>query len=102
MVERIKKLEIELGCHLEVVHVPGTTIITERTDGLSPGIWISHLHSRPAQARLLSTIFGPILFSPDLQAWALNKAGFPPGTPCHYRDWSLPWTAETTMDQLTI
>jgi hypothetical protein len=38
MVEKIKRLEIELGCHSEVVHVPGTTIITERTDGLSRGI----------------------------------------------------------------
>jgi hypothetical protein len=51
MVEKIKRLEIDLGCHLEVVHVPGTTIITERTDGLSRGIWISSFHPRPTQAR---------------------------------------------------
>jgi hypothetical protein len=38
MVEKIKKLEIELECHLKAIHVPGTTIITEKTDGLSRGI----------------------------------------------------------------
>jgi hypothetical protein len=38
MVEAIKKLEIELGITLEVVHVPGTTIIKERTNGLSQNL----------------------------------------------------------------
>jgi hypothetical protein len=33
MVEKIKKLEMELGCHLEVIHVPGTTIITNALMG---------------------------------------------------------------------
>jgi hypothetical protein len=38
MVEAIKKFEIELGITLEVVHIPGTAIIKERTNGLSRGI----------------------------------------------------------------
>jgi hypothetical protein len=38
MVEEIKRLKIELNIILEVIHVPGTTIITEGTDGLSRGI----------------------------------------------------------------
>jgi hypothetical protein len=71
MVEKIKKLEIELGCHLEVVHVPGTTIITERTDGLSRGIWVSDLHPRPSQHQLLSEIFAPVPHCPQLHQWAL-------------------------------
>jgi hypothetical protein len=33
LVDDIKKLEIELEIVLEVIHVPGTTIITEGTDG---------------------------------------------------------------------
>ncbi len=35
LLEDIKLLEIELEIVLEVIHVPGTTIITEGTDGLS-------------------------------------------------------------------
>jgi hypothetical protein len=30
-----KLLELELGCHLEVIHVPGTLMIRQGTDGLS-------------------------------------------------------------------
>jgi hypothetical protein len=90
MVEKIKRLEIELGCHLEVVHVPGTTIITERTDGLSRGIWISTLHPRPTQQRLLSEIFAPVTSSPDIQQWAMNKAGLDHRSRCCHREWSLP------------
>lgn len=47
LVGAIKKLEIQLGCVLEVMHVPGTTIITEGTDGLRHNIWKSLLHERP-------------------------------------------------------
>jgi hypothetical protein len=35
MVQRIKYLELLLGCHLEVIHVPGTTMIHQGTDGLT-------------------------------------------------------------------
>ena len=35
LVLRIKELEQELGCHFEVVHVPGTMMIWQGTDGLS-------------------------------------------------------------------
>jgi hypothetical protein len=102
MVEKIKPLEIELGCHLEVVHVPGKTIITEHTDGLSQGIWISTFHPRPTQARLLTEIFAPDMASPDVQQWAMNQAGIDHRTVCHYRDWTDPWDATTVMNRLTI
>jgi hypothetical protein len=39
LVEQLKALELALGCRLEVIHVPGTTMITQGTDGLSRGIW---------------------------------------------------------------
>jgi hypothetical protein len=40
-VQVIKTLELALGCCLEVIHVPGTSMIDQGTDGLSRGIWIS-------------------------------------------------------------
>jgi hypothetical protein len=36
-----KLLELELGCHLEVIHVPGTLMICQGTDGLSRGLWLA-------------------------------------------------------------
>jgi hypothetical protein len=40
LVQQLKSLELALGCRLEVIHVPGTTmIITQGTDGLSRGVW---------------------------------------------------------------
>ena len=41
LVVKIEELELELGCHLEVVHVPGTYLIMQGTDGLSRGVWLS-------------------------------------------------------------
>jgi hypothetical protein len=102
MVVKIKQLEIELGCHLEVVHAPGTTIITEQTDGLSHGIWISAPHPRPMQARLLSEIFSPVVTCPDVQQWAMNQAGFDPHTVCCHRNWDVHWDATYVMNHLTI
>jgi hypothetical protein len=38
LVEQLKALELTLGCRLEFIHVSGTTMITQGTDGLSRGI----------------------------------------------------------------
>jgi hypothetical protein len=79
MVEEIKKLEIELGITLEVVHVPGTTIIEERTNGLSHGIWSSALYQKHDRMAILTEIFAPAV-----SAWAKNQAGLAPATLCHH------------------
>jgi hypothetical protein len=39
LVQQLKALELALGCRLEVIHVPGTTMITQGTDGFSRGVW---------------------------------------------------------------
>ena len=39
----IKILEIVLECHLIVIHVPGTSMIQEGTDGLSRGVAFSNM-----------------------------------------------------------
>jgi hypothetical protein len=39
LVLQLKAQELALGCRLEVIHVPGTTIITQGTDDLSRGIY---------------------------------------------------------------
>jgi hypothetical protein len=39
LVQQLKALGLTLGCRLEVIHVPGTTMITQGADSLSRGIW---------------------------------------------------------------
>jgi hypothetical protein len=102
MVEQIKLLEIELGIILEVIHVPGTTIIEERTDGLSRGVWGSSLHQRYERKAIPSEIFAPVPFTPDLASWAINKIGLDPSLPCHHRCWDLEWRSADVFDRLTI
>ncbi len=40
LVTRIRRLELELDCYLQVVHVPGLVLIEQGTDGLSRGVWM--------------------------------------------------------------
>jgi hypothetical protein len=102
MVRRITLLSIEIGFKLEVVHVPGTTLITQCTDGLSRGIWASILHDRPSQQRILTELFAPAPYATDIGQWALNQAGLDPSTPIHYRDWQLPHLPTEIFDVLTF
>jgi hypothetical protein len=39
LVQQLKDLELALGCRLEVIHVPRTTMIIQGTDGLSRRTW---------------------------------------------------------------
>ena len=102
LVLKIKALEMELGCHLEVVHVPGTAMISEGTDGLSRGMWMTNLQSRPTPEVLMTEIFQAITSTPRLGEWAKEQAGIPSSTPLTYRDWAVHWDPHEVFDQLTF
>jgi hypothetical protein len=99
LIVEIKVLEQELGCILEVVHVPGTLMITQGTDGLSRGVWCSALHDRMDQNLILASIFAPVPPSPQIMAWACQESDilwyFP--EPCCYREWNGQWSAHDVM-----
>jgi hypothetical protein len=104
MVHRIKLLELGLGCHLEVVHVPGTTMIGQGTDGLSRGVWISSLHQAISSRRLLPSLFAPVQYTPLLVSWLVNRH------PClraetpewHYIPWDTNWSVPDLLDRSTV
>ena len=73
LVLRIKELEQELGCHFEVVHVPGTMMIWQGTDGLSRGLWMSP-ERRPMGIN--QKLFDPVPYSPELGRWAAAQLGW--------------------------
>jgi hypothetical protein len=72
LLHRIKYLELSLGCHLECVHVPGTTMIDQGTDGLSRGVWISPLHRRFDSRSLMRVFFSPVSLRPGWHQWLLD------------------------------
>lgn len=65
LVEQIQLLTLDLGFHLEVVHVPGLAMIQQGTDGLSRGIWMSHLHPSVDQHALTRAVFEPMRPAPE-------------------------------------
>jgi hypothetical protein len=69
LVQQLKALELALGCRLEVINVPGTTMITQGTDGLSRGIWANGFNT---DFKFFSVeVFLPDLLSLYLIKWAL-------------------------------
>ena len=60
LIEQIQHLVLTMGCFLHVVHVPGTLMIEQGTDGLSRGIWASVLHERYRQEDLTRAVFAPV------------------------------------------
>jgi hypothetical protein len=101
LVESVKAREEALGCILEPIHVPGTTIIEEGSDDLSRGVWSTPLHERADRTVILSEIFAPVPFSPDVGDWACNQAGLT-GVPWHHHSWDHPWIAEAVLGRLTV
>jgi hypothetical protein len=88
LVLKIMILELELGCHLEVVHVPGAAMISEGTDGLSRGMWMTNLQSHPTpQVLVVTEAFRAMTSTPPRPGeWAKKQAGIPSGTQLTCRD----------------
>jgi hypothetical protein len=59
MVQPINYLELALGCHVEVVHVPGTTMIRQGIDGLSRECGSAHSTKRFCQKSCCQNCSGP-------------------------------------------
>jgi hypothetical protein len=96
----IKLIEQELDCHLQVIHVPGLVMITQGTDGLSRGVWMSALHSPIDQRYITQAVFDPVHYDPDLVEHYLSLYDLP--RPWRYQDWRNPWDGEQCFDQLTV
>jgi hypothetical protein len=71
LVQQLKALELALGCRLEVIHVPGTNMITQGTDGLSRGIWANGFNTDFKSFAV--EVFLPALPYLSLTKWALNQ-----------------------------
>jgi hypothetical protein len=75
LVQTLKLLELRQGCRLDVVHVPGTTMITQGTDGQSRGLWVSPLAQTTRD--VTADLFRPAPPSDLLMHWLLKLTASP-------------------------
>ena len=100
LIEEIRLLELELGCVLHVVHVPGIIMIDQGTDGLSRGIWMSALQGLEDSDRMTQAVFAPLRFDPDLVASYVRE--FHLAQQYVYCDWNTTWDARKCFDRLSV
>ena len=87
---KIKLLEMELQCVLQVIHVPGTAMIEQGTDGLSRGVALQALGAHKSNS-LVPLLWRAVPPSPTLLQWVLTI--LPPLYPTNVQwlfhdDWS--------------
>jgi hypothetical protein len=75
LVREIKDACVELGCQLEVVHVPGTIMIDQGTDGLSRGLWLAPERRMDG---INQRLFDPVPYTAALGDWVCSTLGLPP------------------------
>jgi len=101
LIVEIKLLELKLNILLNVIHIPGRVMITQGTDGLSRGVWMSSLHNQVSQEAILAGIFSPVAYHPELFTIARTKEP----TLCErgmYQHWEANWNEESCFNRLTI
>jgi hypothetical protein len=100
LIEEIRLLELELGCTLQVIHVPGIIMISQGTDGLSRGIWMSALQGLEDSGRMTQAVFDPLRFDKGLvDSYVRN---YQLAQRYVYCDWNTTWSARNYFDQLSV
>jgi hypothetical protein len=102
LARRIKTLEIELGCRLEPIHVPGLLMIDEGTDGLSRGMWLAPARLTRSSIMESSLALGGVRFSPALGRWALETVGLSMGTSFRLQDTLSTWNHKEIANQVSM
>ena len=101
LVRDAKLISLEMGCLLEVVHVPGTVMINQGTDGLSRGVWVSPLHSGISPVQVTAAVFAPVPVVPDLLPWVSSLLPTPPLYPLALGRGQWP-RASTVLNRATL
>ena len=100
---KIKLLELELQCVLQVIHVPGTTMIEQGTDGLSRGVTMQALgyHNSNSLIPLLWRAAPPTSFLID---WTLNilPPVYPTNTSWLIQTDATDWTRSSMLGQFVF
>lgn len=90
---KIKLLELQLQCVVQVIHVPGTTMVEQGTDGLSRGVDMQALGAHRSNS-LIPLLWRAATPTRELLQWALSIL-----PPCYPPDASL--TFQTDLSNWT-
>jgi hypothetical protein len=102
LVRALKRMELLLECRVEVIHVPGTLMIVQGTDGLSRGLAMAQTRHPTSSVAIAAQVLNAIPFSPPLGAWLLRQVGLPAGQPYHHLDTTSIWSFAHIYGHLSI
>jgi hypothetical protein len=102
LVLQIKRLEMYLCCHLEVIHVPGKLMIHQGTDGLSRGLWMTPERTRWSSLKESSIALHSVPFGWPLAKWAESTIGLPHGTVEQHFGTLDPWSFDLVQNRWSI
>jgi hypothetical protein len=101
LIGRIRRLELELNCFLQVVHVPGLVLIEQGTDGLSRGVWMSSCQHLASEDQLTKSIFDPLPFDRILVDRYTSRLHHD-DRPWTYYHWDQPWKTRDCLGRFTV
>jgi hypothetical protein len=102
LIRKIKLYEVLLGCRIEVIHVPGTLMIEEGTDGLSRGLWLSPHRIHRSSLAEAATALGPVPYTQALGHWVLEFVGLNRFSPFTFHTTTSPWEFAAIYGQLSF
>jgi hypothetical protein len=100
LITSIKLLELQLGCQLQVIHVPGVVMILQGSDALSRGVWITPFQDTMNQRTLTAAVFAPLAPDDALINHYISEFGLPPGYVL--QDWNTEWLATPLLDTFSV
>jgi hypothetical protein len=100
LIWEIKRLELELGIQLQVVHVPGVVMVQQGSDGLSRGVWVTPFQAITDQRTLTAAVFAPLTPDFHLIESYINRYHLP--STYHIQPWSEQWVASTLLDTFLV
>jgi hypothetical protein len=103
LIRRLKYLEVLLGIRLEVVHIPGTHMIDQKTDGLSRGVRLGGGRFKRSPRDETRRIFEALPVTAATIAWAKTKV-FPicKHRQIHFTDSATAWTFRHVSRRATL
>ena len=100
LIREIRLLELELDISLQVIHIPGVCMITQGTDGLSRGVWMSPYHHDVNQRVFTAAIFAPLRFDSHLVNRVISRFGLP--RRWRHHPWDRAWIPHRCFDRLNV
>lgn len=100
LISDIRRLELELGIMLQVVHVPGVVMIDQGSDSLSRGVWVTPYQSLRDQRQLTAAVFAPLTADLHLIEHCINVYQLP--TCYRIQPWHDEWIGSLLLDTFTV